>query len=385
MKRIIFLIGIVLIFSACKDKESFSINGEIKNSKNKYIYINRLDIDTPILIDSAKIHKNGKFSFRIKASETDFYQLGFSTSDFVTLLAKPGQRININFRGKNLFENYSVKGSEESEKIRVLDNNLAVTKRKLDSLSTLYAEAASQPGFESRRPELEDQFTTTLKDQRKKNITFIIENINSLASIKALYQKINPETYVLYDPRDLQYMKIATDSLTKYYPNSKHVQALARDFNKEMTQMYTNQIGDMAKNIPEVKLDPNLLDTEGRRIALSSLRGKYVLLTFWSARSRDCIQENLQLKEYYKNYKNRGFEIYQISLDPVEAEWKAAVRFDELPWINTREDDPNDPFNAKLFNVRSLPYNYLFDKEGKIIAANIHGRALQIKLNQLFD
>lgn len=384
MKRIIFLIGIVLLFSACKERNRFSINGEIKNGKNKYIYLNRLDIDTPILIDSAKIHKNGKFKFNVKATDPDFYQLGFSGSDFITLLAEPGQKISIAFKSKNLFEDYSVKGSEESEKIRILDHNLSETKRKLDSLSSLYSNAASGPGFEIRRPELEGQFTNVLKEQRKKNIIFIIENINSLASIKAIYQKINPETYVLYDPKDLQYMKIATDSLTKYYPNSKHVQALARDFTKEMTQMYTNKIGEMAKNIPEVKLDPNLLNTEGRRIALSSLRGKYVLLTFWSARSRDCIQENLQLKEYYKKYRNQGFEIYQISLDPNEAEWKSAVRFDELPWISTREDDPNDPFNAKIFNVRSLPYNYLFDKEGKIISANIHGRALQIKLDQLF-
>jgi len=141
----------------------------------------------------------------------------------------------------------------------------------------------------------------------------------------------------------------------------------------------------MADKLPPVKLDPDLKNTDGKRIALSSLKGKYVLLTFWSSRSKECLVENLQLKEYYKIYKNRGFEIYQINVDESETEWKKAVQFDELPWISTREDDPHDPVNARLFNVTRLPSNYLFDKDGKIIGSNLHDRSLQIKLAQLFS
>ena len=106
-------------------------------------------------------------------------------------------------------------------------------------------------------------------------------------------------------------------------------------------------------------------NTSGKRIALSSLKGKYVLLTFWSVRSKECITENLQLKDYYRMYNKKGFEIYQINLDESESDWKAAVKFDELPWISTREDDPRNPVNAILFNVRNLPANYLFDKRWK--------------------
>jgi hypothetical protein len=80
-----------------------------------------------------------------------------------------------------------------------------------------------------------------------------------------------------------------------------------------------------------------------------------------------------------------GFEIYQINLDESEEKWKAEVKFDELPWINTREDDPLNPKNAILFNVKSLPANYLFDVDGTLIGMNLHGRSLQIKMNQLFN
>lgn len=385
MKRTLFLLTLVIIFSGCKDKGKFAVNGVIKDSKEKYIYINRLDVDTPVLIDSAKISRNGSFRIRVKATGPEFYQLGFSSTNFITLLTQPGEQINLLFIGKNLFENYTVKGSAGSLKLQTLDLILAETKRKLDSLSAIYSQASRITGFDVKGPSLEAEFNELIKAQRKKNIEFIINNINSLASIKALYQRINPETYVLFDQHDLQYLKIVTDSLTRHYPNSKQVQALARDFKKEMNQMYADQIGQIAKNAPQAKLDPDLKNIEGKRIALSSLKGKYVLLTFWSAKSKDCIEENLQLKELYKLYNKKGFEIYQINLDENESIWRAAVKFDELPWISTREDNPKDLKNALLFNVKTVPTNYLFDKESTIVASNIHGRALQLKLNQLFN
>jgi hypothetical protein len=209
--------------------------------------------------------------------------------------------------------------------------------------------------------------------------------MNSLAAIKALYQRINENMYVLYEPRDLQYLKIVSDSLKRHYPDSKHTKALISDFEKEQNQFFARNLQKMTDTIPEMKLNPELKDINGKRISLSSLRGKYVLLSFWSADSRDCVVENLQLKEYYRTYSKKGFEIYQINIDQDEEKWKTAVKFDELPWINAREDDPANPKNAILYNVRTLPANYLYDPQGNIIASNIHGRTLQIKLNQLFN
>ena len=385
MKRILFLLTITVLYSACKERSSFIIRGEIKGKATEHIYINRLDLDTPVLLDSAKIRKDGKFRVRIKAKEIDFYQVSLSPDNFITLLAEPGENIRIRFDSTTLFDNYSVTGSAGSEKLQMLDKSLIDTRKKLDSLSSAYDRASGEPGFDVTGPQLETRFNDLIKAQRRKNIEFIITNTTSLASIKALYQHIDPDTYVLYDPKDLQYLKIVTDSLKKYYPNSKHVQALSRDFENELSQMYTNQLERLSERIEPAKLNPDLLNTEGKRISLESLRGKYVLLTFWSVRSKDCIRENLEFKEYYKQYNKKGFEIYQINLDPDENLWRSAVKFDELPWISTREDDPKNPVTAQLFNVRELPANYLFDREGNIAASNLHGRTLKLKLEQLFN
>ncbi len=385
MKRFLIFLITITIITGCQNNKTFTVKGVIKKVTRKVIYLTRVDVDKPVIIDSSKISKKGKFSFKVRASEPDFYQLEYSDSDFVNLLAEPGEKINLEFKEDKLFGDYSITGSKGSEQVKMLDLRLADTKRKLDSLRNIYEKAAKEPGFEERGPELESQFNSLIKEQRKKNIEFIIGNISSMASIKALYQKIDDDMYVLYEPRDLQYLKIVADSLVHFYPGSKHVQALARDLSKEMNRMYTQQIQQMADTIPETKLDPDLKDINGNRIALSSLRGKYVLVTFWSVTSKDCIADNLQLKEFYRRYNRYGFEIYQINLDQSEEDWKRAVRFDELPWINTREDDPLNPVNARLFNVKSLPANYLFDKKGQIIAFNLFGRSLQIKLDQLFN
>ncbi len=384
MKRLFFLLFIIILFSGCKKKSSFTIRGVLEAKSSEFIHFSRFELNTPILIDSVKIKKNGKFRFRIKASEPDFYKVSITPENFITLLAEPGENIRLHFGSSDLFNNYSVTGSAGSEKLRVLDQDLIDTRKRLDSLSIAYEKASEEPGFDIRGPELEAIFNDLIREQRRKNIGFIITNTTSLAAIKALYQRIDADTYVLFDQKDLQYLKIVTDSLKKYYPNSKHVQALSRDFENEMSLMYTNQLERISDQIEPLKLNPELKNTEGKRISLESLRGKYVLLTFWSARSADCINENLELKEYYKLYNKKGFEIYQINLDADENIWKTAVKYDELPWISTREDNPANPETARLFNVKSLPTNYLFDREGTIIASNLHGRSLKLKLEQLF-
>jgi len=384
MKRF-FAVSISLILLAgCSNKNSIRIDGNFKDKSHKKIYLNRIDVDTYIKIDSVRIKNNGNFRFRIRANEPDFYQIGITDSDFITVLAAPGEKIKLSFNGKKLFEDYEVQGSEGSKKIKMLDQTLAWTIRKIDSLKVVYNEASKNPGFDKAGPIINEEYLKTIKDQRKKSIEFILGNLNSFAAIKALYQKLDDNTYVLYDQRDLQFLKLVSDSLNFHFPNSKQAKALKKDLEKEMNQMFMNQIEQVARNAPETKLDPNLKDTKGNRIALSSLKGRVVLLTFWASASEECVTENLKLKEFYKTYKKRGFEIYQVDLDEKEDNWKNAVKYDELPWISVREDDPANPINARLYNVKSLPTNYLYDKTGTIIGVNLHGKALQIKLAQLF-
>jgi len=385
MKRSLLLLLPILLLAGCRDKNRFTVKGVIRDPQKKAVALNRVDVNRLELVDSSRIRSNGSFKFRVKSEGPDFYQLGYSDSDFMTLLAEPGEKIRLIFNGKNTSGNYIVTGSEGTENVRILDMRLASGKRKLDSLRVVYEDISGKPGNDEQKNLIENEFNEVLKGLRKKNIEFIITNTKSMASLKAVYQRIDENSYVLYEPNDLQYLKIVADSLGKYYPNSKNVRALAEDLKNELNQMYSSQIRNLASTAPEITLNPNLKDVNGKRISLSSLKGKVVLLTFWSVESKESIAENLQLKDIYKTYNKKGFEIYQINVDENEEKWRNEVRFDELPWISTREDDPEVLENARLFNVKTLPANYLVDRDGTIIGSNLHGRSLLIKLNQLFN
>jgi len=385
MKKTVFFALLIVSALACNNEKTI-ISGNCPDGTGKYLYIERVNLNSPVFVDSVRINRSGKFTIKLEDEEPSFYTLGFNSNEFITVIAEPGDRINIDFKGKRLQNDYSVEGSEESEKIRVLDKKLGQTIIILDSLAAEYEEVVERGDNPERVSVIEQEYTRVLNEQRNQNIAFILDNLSNLSALKALYQKVNENTYVLYKQLDLQYLKLVSDSLSKYYPGITLTENLRENLDDEINLMYINRISSAAEELTTVNLDANLVDLNGVRVKLSELMNdNYVLLTFWSAESKECISNNLFLKQMYQLYHNKGFEIYQVNLDSDESLWKSSVRFDELPWVNVREDDVSYPVTAIMFNVTSLPANYLFDMNGEIIGKDLFGRSLQIKLGQIFD
>lgn len=380
------LISSIFILTSCSDDEQIRISGTYKAESSKYLKLNRIEVDRSVFIDSAKIGKSGTFRFKTSNDVPEFYTLGFDDKELVTLIAYPGDNISIDFEGKKLYDNYRITGSKESEDLRMLDLKLGKTLASLDSLTQKYNSLPESPEYDKERTRLEEEYISFVDDQRMYNIKYIIENINSFSAIKALYQRLNENAFVLYRPNDAQYLKLVSDTLNKYYPRSRQAISLAQNLETEINNMKMNSITALSDQLESTDMDIELSSIEGKRIKLSSFRNKsYVLLTFWSARSKECVENNIQLKEFYKRYHSKGFEIYQVNIDPEEDAWRQAVKYDELPWVSVREDDPQNPVNALKYNVTEVPANYMIDKNGEIIAKNLFGRSLQIKLNQLFN
>ena len=97
MRKILILIIPLAILSGCKNNNVVTIGGIINKKTAGYISISRVDVNIIQLIDSVKINKKGNFKFRVKASEPDFYQVGLSPDNFITLLAEPGEKISLTF------------------------------------------------------------------------------------------------------------------------------------------------------------------------------------------------------------------------------------------------------------------------------------------------
>jgi len=190
-----------------------------------------------------------------------------------------------------------------------------------------------------------------------------------MANVLALYQKFDDNTYVI---QDLQSLKVAASALNSFYPKSEHVKALYANTVKLMEDQRREKLQKFIEENAQTSPDIILPDPDGKEIALSSLRGKYVLLQFWAGAVPDSRIMNPVLRELYKKYHSRGFEIYQVSADTNRYEWVDAIDKDHLTWINV--GDMKGSRSAILtYNVQELPSNYFMDKEGNILAKNLTG------------
>lgn len=383
MKRITPLILAAALLAGCSNENKVTIRGTFAEPTDGMVYLDLSDVDHSTRVDSAEV-KRGVFKFTTEVKGPEFYQVRFPGNEFIGLLVMPGEKITLDLGKSPLAMNYTVNGSPGSEDIRFLDRQLLVTKTRLDSVRNIYSSLGNDD-IPVRGPELEKAFVDIVDAQRKFNIKFIIENINSMSAIQALYQRIDENTYVLYQPRDLQYLKIVSDSLSVRYPVSRHVRALKENVTSELNRMYIDRMASLASQLPETNTTPELPDINGKMISVASLKGKYVLVSFWSTAALEAMNELPLLRSLYDEYHSKGLEIFQVSLDPDVERWKRIVRFEEIPWISVREADPLNPVYSRLMNITSLPANLLYDREGQIINTNLTGRNLQIRMDQIFN
>lgn len=375
----ILLLVLTTIIVACNDATKYKIEGKISNAEGSYIYLDELKVSSTVAIDSALIGKDGDFSFEGNVTYPTFYLLRLNQNNFATLLVDSAEHVNVKGDAANFGREYSVTGSEGSQFVKELNQRLSRTKHQLDSLRTLQISFRSDKNFAEKQQIWNDQYNKIRQAQIEYSQKFVSEHPFSMANVLALYQKFDDETYVI---QDLQSLKLAASALNSFFPESEHVKSL---YNNTLQLMQEERAAKMKQfiqtqgvNSPDIVL-PN---PDGKEIALSSLQGKYVLLQFWSALDRGSRILNPVLVEVYNKYKNKGFEIYQVSVDENRYEWLDAIDKDKLSWINVG-DMKGSMKAVGMYNITSVPYNYLMDKEGKIIAKDLKGPALNNLLGDL--
>jgi thiol-disulfide isomerase/thioredoxin len=387
MKNIFFfLLSLSLFITGCKDN-SFKVSGKLnKPVEGEYLFLQELKANELTTLDSVKMNREGTFTFEREIEMPMLYLLKTSNTNFLMILAEPGDNIKIaaNYHSLNLPE--SITGSEGSKKMLEYNNALKNTITKLSSLNETYMQNSDSPDLPKIIQTLDSTVQVYLKEINTYTKKYIDQNINSLISLVALYQQVAQQVYVLDPVQDIGYFVKVDSSLYKQYPESEpvkslheQVQALIERVNMEKGAVVVTGTGNP---VPEIALP----SPSGETIKLSSTRGNIVLLDFWASWCSPCRRENPNLVNAYNKFKNKGFQIFQVSLDKTKDDWIKGIEQDKLgQWIHVSDLKYWNSSVVPLYKIESIPYNLLLDAEGKVIASNLRGEQLMVKLQEVYN
>jgi hypothetical protein len=375
-----FFIALTLIgvTTACGNKETARIRINIAELGNQKLEIEEQRVAGKKFIDSVYVSSQGKLTYKINVKQTGFFNLIFEEGDRIFLLLKPGEKVEITYSDTGVV----IAGSNESQKLNNLYDSLFATRNILNKIRQEYNLSINQ----EHRDSLAQEYLRVTDDHYQFSMRFVLENLTSLTSLAGLYQELSPNEFVFGKTKDLQFFKLTTDSLTKYYPKHRHVLALQRNF-KSMLDNY--KVDRLLSNVPVTEELPevSLPNTAGEVIKLSEINKRYVFLNFWTHNDQLSYEIFPGFNTVYSKNKSKDFAIYNVYFGKRINEWKRIVKFEEIDsWINVA--DTSFP-NSRLqwaYNIQALPSNYLIDLEDQtILSRNINPKQLNQRLTDLLS
>ncbi len=376
MNRLPILLAAAALLASCQSSK-MRIEGRIAGNDAKVIYLEQTASLAPQLIDSATLDQAGNYRFEVEeVSKTPSLYNLVCNGERIPLFIAAGDQLTVNAVG-NVVSNYTVEGSEESQLLRTFYQQFVAGAQKLDEIALQAADA--QLG-DTERQALIDAYTSEYFRIRRAQIEFITLHKNSLAAVYALYQRVAGDRHLYNGDSDVIYYRDVAEAIAERYPASPYVKMLR----SEVERMEANNrlLAEVTEaSFPEIEM----ADMYGKKVKLSSLKGKVILLDFWSAELGNSNVLNAELKEIYAKYKEAAtpLEIYQVAIDTSKPLWISTVQEQALPWISVSDLRGRATTALGLYNVQKLPTNFLIDKEGTIVARDLRGEELDQKLRQL--
>lgn len=371
MKKYLPLFASALLLAACSEKPGYEITGTVSNAdlNGKYVYLYEYGVKDAAPIDSALV-QNGAFSLKGTQNTPVLRSISFAEEVVEPVRVAAGE--NAPFSAIFILEN----------------GKLAIA---LDSTSTVKGtpENDAQTAFQGEVKNLRKDMKQIYDDMKSED-----ENIAKEAENK--YEEIDRKI---------------TEAVVKYILAHNDKQTAAKnlyDFRYNIGEEQQNEIiagadslfktvpgiGQMIDHLNILKtvavgnkfVDFEMADPKGEMHMLSEYVGNgknVVLVDFWASWCPPCRKETPHLVELYKQYKGKGFEIIGVSLDSDAAAWAKGVKDLGITWPQLSDLKGWQNAGAALYGVNSIPHTVLVDKEGVIIAKNLHGEEIDVQLQEV--
>ena len=376
-KVILAAVAAASALCACQSS-SVRIAGRIVGNEARSSYLEQVTPLSERIIDSAQLDKEGNYRFELREAPASpsLYNVVYDGERIPLLLAE-GDRLTLSSVG-SVARNYTVEGSAESELLRQFYQNYVAGVQRLDEIAQ---QVARQEAGE-QHDELVKAYTEEYYRIRREQLRFIIENKSSLAALFALYQRLPGDANLFNGDSDVVYYRTVAEALEKSYPDSPYLPVLLAEIGRMDARLnLASQL--TVTGYPDLELS----NIYGKKVRLSSLEGKVILVDFWSAELGNGNARNAELKELYRKYERAGapFEIYQVAIDTSKPLWITAVQEQQLPWVSVSDLQGGASPTLKLYNVQRLPTSFLISREGEIVARDLDGEELARKIEELLQ
>ncbi|MFD2037567.1 redoxin domain-containing protein [Belliella marina] len=361
----LLIVAGILWMNSCdskKDGESehktLSIGGEVLSSEDSLkVYLVKMGKEFETM-DSAWV-ESGKFHFEHEGIVPGMYMLRIPKINQYKALAIDSEPIAI-MVGEDGVE---ASGGESQDQM----NEWGVQWGEITKKAGEYYQKIDKANKENNEEDLKNA------QDALQGLNEVVEN--EVKSFISKYPHSPVSAYVIYD-RYSQYANIEKEGELFELLDSK---AKASEFGLLITESQALAVKSAIGVTPEFSME----DTEGNMVSFEDYKGKYVLVDFWASWCGPCRKENPNLVAAYKKYNAKGFDIIGVSLDEKKDPWLAAIKKDGLEWTNLSDLKGWNSGAVASFGIKVVPTSFLLGPDGKIIAKNLRGEALEEKLEEL--